>query len=334
MRQNPTVEQYAADWLTTAIAGKGFKLQEQKKNALSVHIIPQIGSLPVREVRHQDCAKIMASMAEQSSSLQSKVLGTMRQLFQAAVKDHLISENPCDDLKAGGKKAAEKVALTAKQTAQLESAVKGTPAETFVLLGLYAGLRREEILGLQWDCVCLDGEVPYIKVRRALRWEHNRPIVSDKLKSAAAKRDIPIPAKLADHIADVKKMVGGNFVVKGEPLTETQYRNIWRWITARQAGEKTYRKKVNGKVQKVHITKELGTVARNHKTPVLLDFGVTPHVLRHTYITNLIMGGALPKRVQYLAGHSDIKITMQIYTHLMDHSPAALLEEINKVFGV
>ena len=35
-----------------------------------------------------------------------------------------------------------------------------------------------------------------------------------------------------------------------------------------------------------------------------LDFTVTLHQLRHTYITNLIYSGIDPKTVQYLAGHA------------------------------
>lgn len=44
-----------------------------------------------------------------------------------------------------------------------------------------------------------------------------------------------------------------------------------------------------------------------------MDFQVTPHQLRHTYITNLIYAGVDPKTVQYLAGHENSKITMDIY---------------------
>ena len=39
------------------------------------------------------------------------------------------------------------------------------------------------------------------------------------------------------------------------------------------------------------------------------------HILRHTYTSNLIQNGAAPKEVQELLGHSDISITMNIYTH-------------------
>ena len=71
--------------------------------------------------------------------------------------------------------------------------VQGLPPYLFIMLGLYSGLRREEILALQGDCVFLDETTPYLSVRRAGRTEHNRPVVSTVLKTPAAKRDIPIP---------------------------------------------------------------------------------------------------------------------------------------------
>ena len=76
----------------------------------------------------------------------------------------------------GGAPAAEKEPLTAEQQARLVAAVRGTRAAQFVMIGLYTGLRREEILGLEWDCVHLDASPPYIAVRRALRWgDGNQP---------------------------------------------------------------------------------------------------------------------------------------------------------------
>ena len=59
---------------------------------------------------------------------------------------------------------------------------------------------------------------------------------------------------------------------------------------------------------------KLGEKARNNGHVVYsLDFDVTPHMLRHTYITNLIHASVDPKTVQYLAGHENSKITMDIY---------------------
>lgn len=327
-RERPTVEEYARQWLEIASAGKGYKYREQLSTCVKVHIVPALGPLYLQEVRYDDCAALMAGLAGRSSSLQSKVLGTLRQIFTAAQKSRLIRDNPCDDLKAAGVKAKEKAALSASQIKTLEEAVAGTPAETVVLLGLYAGLRREEMLGLAWDCVELDGDTPFLTVTRALRWEHNRPIVSDKLKSKAARRTIPLPGKLRDHLAALPRT--GAYVVGGEPVTETQWRNIWSYIENRQTGEKTYRTR-DGK--KKTIRRELGQVSRGHHSAYTIDFEVTPHQLRHTYITNLILGGANIKRVQYLAGHSNIRVTMEIYTHLVERSPEALAGDVLKVFG-
>ncbi|MBP9996460.1 MAG: tyrosine-type recombinase/integrase [Lachnospiraceae bacterium] len=43
---------------------------------------------------------------------------------------------------------------------------------------------------------------------------------------------------------------------------------------------------------------------------------ITPHVCRHTYCSNQAKGGMNPKTLQYLMGHSDIGVTMNVYTHL------------------
>lgn len=55
-----------------------------------------------------------------------------------------------------------------------------------------------------------------------------------------------------------------------------------------------------------------------------LDFEVTPHQLRHTYITNLIHASVDPKTVQYLAGHQNSKITMDIYAKVKYNKPDEL----------
>ena len=55
--------------------------------------------------------------------------------------------------------------------------IRDLPPYVFVMIGLYAGLRREEILALQWASVYLDAEAPYLTVRRAWHTEHNRSLI-------------------------------------------------------------------------------------------------------------------------------------------------------------
>ena len=58
---------------------------------------------------------------------------------------------------------------------------------------------------------------------------------------------------------------------------------------------------------------------------------ITPHVCRHTYCSNMAKSGMNPKTLQYLMGHSDIAVTLNVYTHIgLDYATEELrkLEEM------
>lgn len=74
--------------------------------------------------------------------------------------------------------------------------------------------------------------------------------------------------------------------------------------------------------------------AHNGKVVYSLDFEVTPHQLRHTYITNLIHASVDPKTVQYLAGHENSKITMDIYAKVKYNRPNELARILDSTFSL
>lgn len=61
---------------------------------------------------------------------------------------------------------------------------------------------------------------------------------------------------------------------------------------------------------------------------------MTPHQLRHTYITNLIYASVDPKTVQYLAGHESSKITMDIYAKVKYNKPDELAGVLDGAFSI
>lgn len=114
----------------------------------------------------------------------------IKNIFNSAEESKVIKENPSKTICArGGKPAKRHEALTDEQAAILLDSIRELPPYVFVMIGLYAGLRREEILGLKWDCVFLDEKTPYISVRRAWHVEGGAPVVNTLLKTTAAKRD-------------------------------------------------------------------------------------------------------------------------------------------------
>lgn len=214
---------------------------------------------------------------------------------------------------------------------------KGVVTYTFIMIALYSGLRREEILGLQWDCVFLDVPTPYISVRRAWRSENNRPVISTTLKTKAARRDIPIPKCLTDCLREVKEKTESEYVVadrNGNPLSSSQFQRVWKYVTVRSTKPHNYYKYVNGQCVKCTVTPTPGSHQKNNpKLVYAIDFDVTPHQLRHTYITNLLYAGIDPKTVQYLAGHENSKTTMDIYAQVKYNKPEELLSVVNAAFA-
>ena len=58
---------------------------------------------------------------------------------------------------------------------------------------------------------------------------------------------------------------------------------------------------------------------------------ITPHVCRHTYCSNQARAGMNPKTLQYLMGHADIGVTLNVYTHLGLEDAAAEMARMEEV---
>lgn len=307
-------------------------------------ICPVIGAKPIVDITSDDLAAVLATRGGLSRSSQQKTVLVLKQIFDAALEAGVIERLPSRKLRPGGKAPAPKKALTPEQQAALLEAVRDLSVEPCVMLALYTGMRREEICALKWDAVELDGKAPHVTVRRACRWPNNTaPEISEVLKTDAAARVIPIPPQLVQYLQQLKARrlaelqadtdkaglpgeAGGGFRLRsccvygnpdGSPLSMTAFRRRWETIRTRSTAS----------------GHALGENIRNKKYTIKLDFYPKPHQLRHTYITRLILGGMDLKRVQYLAGHADPKVTLQIYTDLMGHAPEDLIDDVTAIFA-
>ena len=336
-RSTPTVQEYCERWLLKKSANARVTTMNDYRSKIKNYIIAPIGHKYMAEVTPDDVALLMVPASKKSKSVYRSVHMLIKAIFKSAVKSKVIDTSPCEDLSTrGGKPQKERNALTDEQADRLISAIKGLPPYVFVMLGLYAGLRREEILGLKWDCVYLDTSAPYLSVRRAWHVEHNRPVVTEELKTDAARRDIPLPDVLLECLREAKRNSKSDFVIanrEGGPLSGTQFKRVWQYIVTRSLKERTYVRYINGQKIVKTVTPKLGEkAAHNGNVVYSLDFDVTPHLLRHTYITNLIYASVDPKTVQYLAGHENSKITMDIYAKVKYNKPEQLVAVVNDAF--
>ena len=333
-RQNPTVAEYCEKWLLMKSAKVSAATLRGYASRMNNYIVKPLGDMYLSDVTADDIRLALIPLSKKSEGMYNTVNMLFKCIFYSAERSQLLDYNPSAGISGkGGKPTKDKDALTDEQVTTILNAVRGLPPYVFIMIGLYSGLRREEILALQWDCVFLDVPTPYISVRRAWRTEHNRPVISTVLKTKAAKRDVPIPKCLVDCLLEVKATSISEYVIadsKGQPLSYSQFQRVWHYVTVRSTKERTYYKYVNGQSIKYTVKPSLGGHQKNNpKIVYSMDFDVTPHQLRHTYITNLLYAGVDPKTVQYLAGHENSKTTMDIYAKVKYNKPEELVSVVN-----
>lgn len=339
-RKTPTVAEYCEKWLLMQSVHVRTTTLTDYTSKVRRHIIAELGDKRMGEVSLDDIQLALVSVSKKSASVYKSVVILYKSIFRAAKESRIIDNNPTIYLttKGGGVPQKDKAALTDEQVERLLDAVKGLPTYVFVMLGLYAGLRREEILALKWDSVYLDGNFPYLTVRRAWHTENNRPVILEELKTKAAERNIPLPTCLAECLKETKENSTSEYVVPnrdGNPLSYTQFKRLWQYVVTRTVKERSYYRYEDGKRVKHTVTPVLGEkAAHNGNVVYSLDFEVTPHQLRHTYITNLIHSSVDPKTVQYLAGHESSKITMDIYAKVKYNRPDDLVKAMGCAFDL
>lgn len=337
-RKTPTVKEYAEKWLMLQSAHIRQTTLIDYTSKVKLHVIAPLGHMRMADVTKDDIQLALVPVSKKSTSVYKSVVILYKCIFKAAKDSRVIDENPTVFLtaKGGGVPQTDKIPLTDEQVEILLDAVKGLQTYVFVMLGLYAGLRREEILGLKWDSVYLNKKAPYLTVRRAWHTEGNKPVILDELKTKAAYRDIPLPDRLVECLKGWKAQSKSEYVISnsdGGPLSYTQFKRLWQFIITRSTKERFYYKYENGKRVKHTIKPVLGEkAAHNGKVVYTIDFDVTPHQLRHTYITNLIAASVDPKTVQYLAGHESSKITMDIYAKVKYNKPQELAPILDDIF--
>ena len=114
-------------------------------------------------------------------------------------------------LKPSGKKTSEKVALTPQESDLLLQRVKNDRAYTFLLIALQTGMRRGEIVGLQWSDI--DFESRMIRVRHNAVLGRYETTVSELMKTKAGRRDIPMSNEVEAWLRKQRDRSSSKFVL-------------------------------------------------------------------------------------------------------------------------
>ena len=275
------------------------------------------GSRMIRSVRLPDGKGWFVSLHDKG--LKQNTIGILqsvvRPAFEMAADDDIIRKNPfkfkLSDVVP--KDAYVRDALTKEQQEKYLQFVQdcgGNYYDDIVIL-LGTGLRVSELYGLTRADIDFDRRC--IHVRRQLCRTAEKPYFVTPPKTKSGIRNVPMTDAVymalmrvvkARTAPKVELLVDGHsgflFLDKsGMPKVAMHLENYMRGLQARF--EKAYGKPVPR---------------------------ITPHVLRHTFCTNVQQAGLDVKSLQYLMGHSNASVTLDVYTHSSFDSVERAFEQI------
>lgn len=269
-----------------------------------IHTDP-FGSRMIRSVRLSDGKGWFVSLHDRG--YKQNTIGVMqcvvRPAFEMAVDDDILRKNPfkfkLSDVVP--RDAYVRTALSREQQEQylqffMEYGGGSYYDDVVILLG--TGLRVSELYGLTKSD--LDFDRRCIHVRRQLSRTANQPYFISSPKTKSGIRTIP----MTDTVYMALKRVLKN---RASPKVEMLVDGCTGFIFLDKAGKP--------KVA-MHLEIFMRGLQRKHPWALGGDFPkVTPHVLRHTFCTNMQQAGIDIKSLQYLMGHSNASVTLDVYTH-------------------
>ena len=281
LRRELTVKDYALKWLPLYKSGVSDKCYNDYAKQLEA-LFPVIGNLHMSQVTVDDAATVWQHYSRYSASTIKRARMLYIALFDAAIENDLCRKNP---FKSKFSQPPRGSAGTHRALEQAEiDLILRTPHrfQMAVLVMLYAGLRRGEVLALSSDDIDLSAGL--IHVNKAVRFDGNQPVLSDP-KTEAGHRSVPILSVLRPFLENHSGLIAPS--ASGTIMSESAFDRAWQsYLLA------------------------LSSAACH---PV----SIRCHDLRHTYCTMLVDAGVPLKQAMVWLGHADEKMILRVYDHVL-----------------
>jgi integrase len=301
-----SVSDYIDEWLKTIAKPRVSETTYRGYESQLNHVKNALGKTRLTMLRAQDIQKLYSTL---TAPVAKHVHAPLSSALLQAVKWHLIHSNACDAVDLPRHKAGEVQALTRDEASRLMAVERFTRTEgnrtvtvenryrvLFAFL-LDAGCRPSEAFGLKWSD--LDFESGRVTIQRTLQWHSKKrgggPYF-EETKTKTSRRSVPLAAgtlrQLREHRA-----------AQAEALLKLGVRTDLVFATS----------------EGTPITRR--NLVRRHFKPLLkaakLPNNLTLYCLRHSCATMLLQANVHPKVVSERLGHASIRITLDIYSHVL-----------------
>ncbi len=289
------------------------RTEQLYEHAVCEYINPTLGKIRLNKLTPADVATMLQELEAKglSPSTRRMARATLRRALRIAEQDGIVTRNVAAIAEGPKLNHREGRSLTPEQARVFLDAVRGQRLEAAYVLTLSLGLRRGEVLGLQWDDIQLGEGTVVLNIRRQLVRNKHGIELSD-LKTHGSRRTLHLSKPLVEQLDRHRTFQEAEELVKGE-----------RWNNEHD----------------LVFTSTIGTpldpeAFGNSVPKICKDAGLghwSIHELRHS-CASLMMAMEVPLEViAEQLGHASIRVTKDVYGHLMPRSRARAAEAMRTI---
>lgn len=291
---NPLISEYILNYIETDKKPPNCKRDtyESYKRFYTNHFALEFEGITLKECTRDMLMSFFNRKAYEMDTVHYAFI--VKAAFERAVDEHLLESNIAQGIK-GSKRitkegyifSKEKQPLSDEEDSRLiQFLVNEKPAYWYVIiLARYTGARIGEILGLTWDDIDLDQ--CYIDITKS--WGRSSGRLTEKeTKNKGSVRRASFPKVVQDILCNVRVL---------HPH-DTYFAQSSK--TGYAVGDNVIRKWLKKYCAKIGI----------------IDREITPHILRHTYITDYLRNSGNLKDLMAQVGHEDERMIMKVYAHV------------------
>ena len=325
--QGDTFEAWLKRWLENKelqVSEKRYKGYEYASKRLK-----EFYPVKITDIRTADVQHIINQNSKELSEYSLQKLRTIvKQVCQLAIDNRVMDYNPANSVfipkNTKSSSSEERRALTEEEQSWIRNTEHS--ARRAAMIMMYAGLRRGEVIALMWSDVDLDTGT--ISVNKSAKTVDGKLISTPGGKTDAAVRTVYIPDCLINFLKNEER--GNSLLVcpgkSGRMMTDSSWRRMWdSYLHCLNFEYGDFSCELNSEGKQYVKPKSRFS---SKKIPYVIP-RITPHWLRHTFITMMYLAGVDVLTAKEQAGHAAIQTTMSIYTHLDEQYKVKQINKLN-----
>lgn len=305
----PTFKEVADLWLESYETTVKPTTYQNTRKYLNILIKDYFSDIRIESISVSMMQQIVLKLSKRYTAY-SLYLSVVNRVFKFAISLGIVQTNPVDRIIRPKQQPpkSEKIALTKEELNQFLTLAKEHARPVLYAAWhtlAYTGLRKGELLGLEWSDIDLDNKVISV--------QHNLVMVNGKYRIQSPKTRKSIRKITID---DITASVLKSWKLEQKKLFFKNGVKNSNIVFSGSSGEY---------LDKSHFRVSLKKFLKRYDLPA-----ITVHGLRHTHASLLFEAGVEPKTISDRLGHANIQTTLDMYTHLNDNQRSDVADRLLK----